>query len=34
MNDIQNKAAYQGLDNLYANVSEILANARNEHIVQ
>ena len=28
MNDIQNKAAYQGLDNLYANVSEILANAR------
>ena len=28
MNDIQNKAAYQGLDNLYANVSEILVNAR------
>jgi hypothetical protein len=28
MNDIQNKETYQALDNLYANVSEILANAR------
>ena len=28
MNDIQNKATYQVLDNLYANVNEILANAR------
>ena len=28
MNEIQNKETYQGLNNLYANVSEILANAR------
>ena len=28
MNDILNKETYQVLDNLYANVSEILANAR------
>ena len=28
MNEIQNKETYQSLDNLYANVSEILANAR------
>ena len=28
MNKIQNKEIYQGLNKLYANVSEILANAR------
>ena len=28
MNEIQNKEIYQGLNKLYANVSEILANAR------
>ena len=28
MNEIQNKEVYQGLNKLYANVSEILANAR------
>ena len=28
MNEIQNKEIYQGLNKLYASVSEILANAR------
>ncbi len=28
MNELQNKEVYQGLNKLYANVTEILANAR------